>query len=171
MDHLRTLLSMDLPGRAIHRSAAWQQSPDRITLRIHGGRRRRHPKPRDLVCYPHDLPRSRAGARFSLRVRRTKVLKRRSLGPPAFGGSRYRDLPIQGRNDSNACGMLPCRHGSLLRGDALVNRSAAITGLTVVRNANLPRTRFRGSKVMEYRWESLLLLIHCYGIIPCIAVG
>lgn len=49
------------------------QSTDRITHCNHGGRRRRHPQPRDLVRHPHDFPRSRADTRFSVCVRCAEV--------------------------------------------------------------------------------------------------
>jgi len=125
VDHLRSVLSLDFPGRTLHGSASRQQSIDRVTLCHHGGCRRRHSQPRGLVRHPYRLPRSRAGACFPVCVRCTDVLERRSLGPPAFGGSRRRYFPVQGRNDSDASSMLRRRHGSLLHGDALVRTTPA----------------------------------------------
>ena len=67
--HLRAVLPVDRPRRAVHRAAARQQAAERRARRHHRGGGRRHPQPRDLVRAAHLVSRDRAGPRLRALVR------------------------------------------------------------------------------------------------------
>ena len=67
---------------------------------------RRGPQSRDLVRAAHHVSRGPAGARVWLRVRHAGAGKRRAVGAGAVGRRDGRDLPLQGRNDHDAAGVL-----------------------------------------------------------------
>ena len=121
--HLHALLSLDIPGRPLHRGLARQQEPQRRAVGDHRGGGRRGAQPCDLVRAAHGIPASNCRARLRARFRHAGAHQRRSLGACTFSGGDRRHFPLQGRDDYHAAGLLDRRHRPPSRRRPLVTRN------------------------------------------------
>ena len=95
LGHLRPLLPVDLPRRALHRAAARQRRRRRSAVRDHRGGGRRGAQPRHLVHAPYPVPADGAGPRRPARLRPAGA-------PPASIPGRCSSPPAR-RSRSSRC--------------------------------------------------------------------
>ena len=112
LGHLRPVLPLDLPRRALHRDAARQQGARGRADRDHRRGGRRDPQSVDLVRAAYAVPADHAGSLVRAVVRHAGVVKHRYRRPRAGGCGGDRDLPFN-------IGMLWVLAGSCAAGVAL----------------------------------------------------
>ncbi len=121
LGHVHAVLSLDISGRSLHRGPARQQGAQRRAFRHHRGRGRRGSQPRDLVRAAHGVSRRHARPWLRLGIRYAGAHQRRSVGACAFGRGDRCNLPLQGRDDHHAAGLLGGRDRSPSGGVAVMN--------------------------------------------------